>query len=243
ALVALDKLDKIGLDGVRAELTERGIAADALCENIAKADFAGLLRGKLDDEAGREGLAEVDTILAGVEAGLPAGAIRFDPLLARGLDYYTGAIYEFVAEGVGSSIAGGGRYDDLAGMFLKESVPICGGSLGIERILMLVEERMAAPAPTLAYVTVWNADSAADSLALAARLREAGLAAETDLTGAKLGRQFRTADDRGCRFALVRGPDEREAGLVTVKDLDSGEQEQVALDAVAEHLKVALAQS
>lgn len=243
ALVALDKLDKIGIEGVRAELTQRGIAADALCEDIAKPDFAGLLRDKLDSEAGAEGLAEVDTILGGVAAGLPAGSIRFDPLLARGLDYYTGAIYEFVAEGVGSSIAGGGRYDDLAGMFLKESVPICGGSLGIERILMLVEERMAAPARTLAYVTVWNTDSAADSLALAARLRQAGLAAETDLTGAKLGRQFRTADDRGCRFALVRGPDEREAGQVTVKDLDSGEQEQVALDAVAEHLRDILSRS
>ena len=243
ALVALDKLDKISIDGVRAELSERGIAAEALCEDIARDNFDDLLRNKLDSKAGRDGLAEIDSIRDGVAAGLPAGAIRFDPLLARGLDYYTGAIYEFISDGIGSSIAGGGRYDDLAGMFLKDSVPICGGSLGIERILMLVEERMVAPTPTLAYVTVWDADTAADSLALAARLRETGLAAEIDLTGAKLGRQFRTADARGCRFALVRGPEEREAGLVTVKDLDSGDQQQIALDAVASHLHSALCSS
>ena len=237
ALVALDKLDKIGTDGVRAELLERGIEADvvaALCDDLARPDFAARLRDKLK---GEPGLREVDTIVDGVAPLLTAGGIRFDPLLARGLDYYTGAIYEFTAEGVGGSIAGGGRYDDLTGMFLKDSVPVCGGSLGIERILMLVGEDFAAPPPPLATVTVWDADAAGDALALAQRLRGAGLAAETDLTGAKLGRQFRSADERGCRFALVRGPDERAAGTVMVKDLASGEQQSVPLEAAVDHLR------
>ena len=237
ALVALDKRDKIGADGVRAELLERGIAAvvvAALCDDLARPDFAARLRDKLK---GEPGLGEVDTILDGVAPLLTAGSIHFDPLLARGLDYYTGAIYEFTAEGVGGSIAGGGRYDDLTGMFLKAAVPVCGGSLGIERILMLVGEDFAAPPPPLAYVTVWDAAAAADALALTQRLRAAGLAAETDLTGAKLGRQFRSADERGCRFALVRGPDERAAATVTVKDLASGAQESIPLDDVVDHLR------
>jgi histidyl-tRNA synthetase len=159
ALVALDKLEKIGLDGVREEFRDRGVAdaaADALCADLARTDFDRVLRTRLaDSQAGAEGLAEVDAIIAATRPSLGEATIRFDPVLARGLDYYTGAIFEFLAEGAGDSIAGGGRYDDLAAMFLADTVPICGGSLGVERILMLVGEDEAA-APPLAYVTVWR---------------------------------------------------------------------------------------
>lgn len=241
ALIALDKIDKVGLDGVRAELGGRGLAAEivtALCDDIGRDDFAAVLRGRLEgSEAGAEGLAEVDAILAHATGGIGDASIRFDPILARGLDYYTGAIYEFVADGVGSSIAGGGRYDDLAGMFMKESVPICGGSLGIERILMLLDETADTAPPPRAYVTVWDAAATGGALALASEVRDAGIAAEIDLTGAKIGRQFKTANDRGCRFTLVVGPDEQTAGTVVVKDLASGEQQAVARGNVVAHLR------
>lgn len=240
ALIALDKIDKIGLDGVKAELGERGFdtaVVDALCGDIARADFETVLRERLATSGtGQEGLAEVDTILAHAAPRLGEAAIRFDPILARGLDYYTGAIYEFVADGAGGSIAGGGRYDDLAGMFLKESVPVCGGSLGIERILLLLDAEADADPTPRAYVTVWDAASTDASLNLASALRAAGIAAEVDLTGAKIGRQFKAADERGCRFTLVMGPDEKDAGTVVIKDLETGNQEAVPADKAAAHI-------
>ncbi len=180
ALIALDKIDKIGLDGVRAELNDRGFDAtvvDRLCDDIARDDFETVLRGRLSkSDTGQAGLGEVDEILEHTAHRLGEAAIRFDPVLARGLDYYTGAIYEFVADAAGGSIAGGGRYDDLAGMFLKESVPVCGGSLGIERILMLLDPEADTDAAPRAYVTIWDAGSTDRSLSLAAALREASLA-------------------------------------------------------------------
>ena len=240
ALIALDKIDKVGLDGVRAELGERGLAGDvvtALCDDIGRDDFDQILRDRLKgSDAGAEGLAEVDTILAHAAGGIGEAAIRFDPILARGLDYYTGAIYEFVADGGSSSIAGGGRYDNLTGMFMKDTVPVCGGSLGIERILMLLDDTAdTAPAPR-AYVTVWDAAATDHALGLAATLRAAGIAAEVDLGGGKIGRQFKTANDRGCRFTLVVGPEEQAAGTVMVKDLASGDQQAVAEAEVVAHV-------
>ena len=241
ALIALDKLDKIGLDRVAAELAERGLAPGAVAalrRDIGGGEFAAVLRRRLAGcEAGRAGLAEVDTVLAHAAPRLPGGArIVFDPVLARGLDYYTGPIFEFAAAGAGGSIAGGGRYDDLCGLFLKDRAPVCGGSLGVERILALRGPAGADAAPR-AYVTVWDEDSAGRAFDLAAEIRAAGIAAETDLTAGRLARQFRAADDRGCRFACVEGPDDRAAGAVVVKDLATGAQTSVPRAEVAARLR------
>ena len=240
-LVALDKLDKIGVARLAGELAGRGLASsvvEALCADIAGGGFDAAVRRRLADRPdGAAVLAEIDGIAASAAPRLAGGArILFDPALARGLDYYTGPIFEFAAEGAGGSIAGGGRYDDLCGMFLKERVPVCGGSLGIERILSLLETREAEAAPR-AYVTVWDEDSAGRALDLAAGIRAAGLAAEIDLAGGRLRRQLGMADERGCRFALVEGPDERAAGTVVVKDLASGEQSAVPRGEIAAHLR------
>ena len=228
ALTALDKLDKIGLDRVAGELTERGVAPGAVAAlraDIGGGDFAAVARRRLAATAeGAAGLAEIDAVLDAAAPRLPGGArIVFDPALARGLDYYTGPIFEFAAEGIGGSIAGGGRYDELCGMFLKRSVPVCGGSLGIERVMELLDGDGGAAEPR-AYVTVWDEAAAGRALDLAAEIRAAGVAAEVDLTGGKLSRQFRSAAERGCRFAVVEGPDERAAGAVALKDLESGAQ-------------------
>ncbi len=239
-LTALDKLDKIGLARVATELADRGVPTEivsTLCRDIDGGDFEAVVRRRLaGSEDGEAGLAEVDFMLGHAAPRLAGGAnMVFDPVLARGLDYYTGPIFEFTASGAGGSIAGGGRYDDLCGMFLKDSVPVCGGSLGIERILSLLDSSEETLAPRVC-VTVWDAAATGRALDLAAEIRAAGIAAEIDLEGGRLGRQFRTADERGCRFVIVEGPDERASGTVTVKDLTSGAQSAVPKDRVAAHL-------
>lgn len=230
----LDKFDKIGMDGVIAGLADLGLpepAYDAMAADLAAPDFEERLRKRLaDDDDGRLGLDEADEVVAHVATQLPNGTIEFDPILARGLDYYTGPIFEFTAPGGAGSIGGGGRYDNLAGMFLRDTVPVCGGSLGIERILMVLRDRETAnpPARVDVYVTVWEPADAADALELARRLRAAGISAELDLAGGRIGKQMKAADNRRASVVLMRGPDEKAAGTVVLKHMTSGDQQTVA---------------
>ena len=238
ALTSLDKLDKIGVDGVAEELQERGVphdAADALRRDVGGGEFAAALRRRLADSArGRGPDSRKSTPCLSVRRrGSPGARASSSTRPSRGgLDYYTGPIFEFAAGGGGASIAGGGRYDDLCGQFVKDRVPVCGGSLGIERILSLLEAGEAAAEPRV-YVAVWDDEGAGRALDLAAEIRAAGVAAETDLTGGRLGRQFKTADERGCRFVVVEGPDEIAAGAVALKDLADGSQSRAPREAVA----------
>ncbi len=242
-LVAVDKLDKVGVDGVGAELRERGItaeAAEALADDLGADDFVDRVRTRLEQtERGREGLHEVDTVLSLVQPHLAGGTAVFHPELARGLGYYTGPIFEVRHEGLGSSIGGGGRYDGLVGMFSGQDVPATGFSIGIERLLLVLEEAgtVDAAGPEV-FVTVFDEEATGDALDVAGRLRAAGIA--TDLwvgRPGKLGKQFKQADRRGARLALVRGADERAAGTVGVKDLASGEQSTISLDDVVDHVR------
>ncbi len=240
-VIALDKLDKIGPEALPAELEAAGLAADAaatLARELTAGDISHLRARLAASPVGAEGLAEVDAIVAGVAPALAEGAgIAFDPLLARGLDYYTGAIFEFVAEGFGGSIAGGGRYDGLTGLFGAKPEPVCGGSLGIERILMLLQEG-GAPEPIgpTAYVTVWDQAAQSAALALAGRLRAAGVSAELDLVGGGMRQQLKAASERRARYAILCGPDEQAAGTVVIKDMDAGTQVTVPLDQAVEAL-------
>ncbi|HSK24459.1 MAG TPA: histidine--tRNA ligase [Egicoccus sp.] len=240
ALVALDKLDKIGPDKVAAELVERGVpsgAVQALAADLGADDLVDRVRERLSGtERGRDGLAEVDRVLELV-GEVPGGVVAFAPVLARGLTYYTGPVFEVVHDGLDATIAAGGRYDGLVGMFQGQDVPATGGSLGIERILLLLEqqEQDARHGPDVV-VTVMDDDAAADALALAQRLRGHGFSADVYVGGGKLGKQFKHADRRAARVALIRGADERAAGTVAVKDLASGEQTSVAEADLADHL-------
>ncbi len=247
AITVLDKIDKIGVEGITEEmaaLTADGVSLFApLLADLAADDFEQRLRGRLvESDVGQMGLSESDEIVARLTDLMPPGRIAFDPILARGLDYYTGPIFEFVAHGGAGSIAGGGRYDNLAGLFLKTSVPVCGGSLGIERILLLLKARQSSAqlADGPVYVTVWDETLASASLALAAELRAAGMAAEISVVDGKLGKQLRTADNRACRVAVVLGPDEHDAGTVVVKNMVAGSQETVARAALIDAVKRAL---
>ena len=243
ALVALDKLDKIGADGVTKEFAARGIAQDAGAKALSffvagagEAPEAPLprLAGVLGDH---DGVANLTAIVGLAESTPAAGRIRVDPSLARGLSYYTGAIMEIAVEGIGS-LGGGGRYDNLVGMFLGRDVPACGFSLGLERIIVLMTERHMFPAAVAGaavdiVVTLWNDGSRADSVALAARLRHDGLRVDLYPEADKLGKQFKYASSRNAPFVAILGDDERAKGEVAVKDLRSGEQTSMPSDQVA----------
>jgi len=241
-LITLDKLDKLAPDEVARELVEmRSLdpaTAEGLVADLTAPDAVDRLRKALiDAEEGREGLAEVDRLITAVAPVIGAERIAFTPSLVRGLDYYTGVIFEVVAPGMPGSIASGGRYDHLIAALGGPDLPACGGSLGVERIIgLLSDDAITAPRLDVA-ITVIDDDAAADVMSFAAQLRRAGLRTEVYLgSSRKLARQLRWAADRRARYALIYGPQDRAAGLVTVRDMDSGAQEQVPPDQLAARL-------
>jgi len=253
ALVAIDKLDKVGKEGVQQELQARGIDAQATLACLEF--FSGLSSvdprtGTLDrlrdfvkrHKAGPSAVSQLDEIVALTDGTAAHGRIRIDPSLARGLSYYTGAIMEIVVPQLAGSLGGGGRYDNLIGMFLGKEVPACGFSLGLERIIVVMTERGMFP-PAVArgaadvMVTIWDDDSRADALALAGELRAGGLRVDVYPDADKLGKQFKYASSRGVPCVAVVGPDERERGEVAIKDLAAGEQKSVPRASAAEAIK------
>ena len=254
ALVALDKLDQIGRDGVQRELESRGIQSASLADA-----FRTLLEPTADPAAAggnRAVLNRLTSMLAGHEPALDGvrelGAIvdlcgrtsagphlRIDVSLARGLSYYTGAIMEISVPDLAGSLGGGGRYDGLIGMFLGEDIPACGFSLGLERILVVMSERNMFPPDVQrpaadVMVTIFEGEPVEDALSLARELRAAGLRVDVDPEADKIGRQFKYAASRGVRLVTVVGGNERAAGQVTIKDMESGEQTSVARAGVAD---------
>ena len=236
-LVSLDKLDKIGPDGVAAELAGRGIAQSAQAallrlfdshdepdplDHDARLDkLAGLVSG---DESGTASVENLRAIVELAEATSASGRLRVDASLARGLSYYTGAMMEISVPGLAGSVAGGGRYDDLVGVFLGQNVPACGLSLGLERLLVVMTERNMFPAAIQTtsadvMISVLDHPGQAFALRLAAELRGAGLRVLVYPDVDKLGRQLKYADSRGIPFVAILGGDEIESGTVTVKNL------------------------
>ncbi len=271
ALIALDKLDKIGAEGVAGEFTGRGIeaaAGQALLDFVAgiaslekaaeivadenaerqREGFNAAVLGRLieflgDHETGAAGADELRQILQFAAATGIGARIRIDPSLARGLSYYTGAIMEISVPDLAGSLGGGGRYDNLVGMFSKQQVPACGFSLGLERIIVVMTEREMFPANSLraaadVLVTIWDESSAADALALARELRAGGLRVDVYPERAdKMSKQFKYAAAQGVPFVAVAGPDERARGEVSLKDMRSGEQQTVESAAASAALR------
>jgi histidyl-tRNA synthetase len=239
ALVAIDKLDKIGRDGVVKELVARGIdaAAAEVCLRAVSGPltFDELVSGH---EVATGPRAEIDRILQLVADTPAAGRVAFVPRLARGLSYYTGAIMEISVPDLAGSLGGGGRYDNLVGMFLGRDVPACGFSLGLERIIVVMTERGMFPAHVAsshaeAMVTIWNDGSRADALALAGELRRGGLRVDVYPETDKLGKQFKYASSRNVPFVTICGDDEKANGTVSVKDMRTGEQQTIPRTDVA----------
>lgn len=238
-LVAIDKLDKIGREGVTNELLGRGLDAGvverlwAILAEPASLDAVAAAVG----EAATAPAEELREVIANARA-LGASHVVFDATLARGLGYYTGPVFEAVlTDGGVGSVSGGGRYDGLIGMFSGRDVPAVGVSLGLERLLTVMEERgmlEGAGTRTRALVTIFSADLAQDALATARELRAVGVDTEAWLgEPGSLGKQFKYAAGKGIPFAIVRGPSEVEAGTANVKDLRSGEQRVVAVADIA----------
>jgi histidyl-tRNA synthetase len=230
-LVALDKLDKIGVDGVMKELAERGLedAARTALLSLFQSSAAEAELGRVesfigDDPAGRSALDNVREVLALLPGTPAAGKMRIDPSLARGLSYYTGAIWEINVADLPGSLGAGGRYDNLVGIFLGQNIPACGFSLGLERILVVMGERNMFPAslamtPADVMIATFDASSAPAAMRLAATLREQGLRVLVYPDADKIGKQIKYADGRGIPFVALLGENEIRGGTVTVKDL------------------------
>lgn len=245
ALIAIDKLDKIGVDGVKSELETRGISADSANKildfftKINESENISTLQ-KLIEFIGSEtnSLKDLRQILQ-----LSANSnLRIDASLARGLSYYTGTIVEINVPDLAGSITGGGRYDGLIGMFGKEQIPSCGLSIGLERILVVMEERGMFP-PELqtnsadVMVTIWNEDSIAESLKLANELRSEGLRVLVYPEADKLGKQFKYAGSINVPFVCILGESELAENKVAVKNMVTGEQEVVDRKEVGKIIK------
>ncbi len=243
ALQAVDKLDKIGVEGVLAELEGRGVGRDegATLLELVGATTDGTtvetLRARVSDEAGQAALAELEQLMAVLESTPAAGKTRFAPQLARGLGYYTGPIYEARVPDLAGSIAGGGRYDELVGMFGKHAVPAVGLALGLERILVVMAERGLFPdlqqGPEV--MVCWRGVEMASVLRVAHALRARGLRVEVFPEPTKLGKQVQYADAPGVKAQWVAVVAERELadGTVTLKHLESGDQAVVPLAEVS----------
>jgi histidyl-tRNA synthetase len=239
-LITLDKLDKIAPDAVAAELVDRGLARDIATGLVADlaADDPDRVRKQLDaTERGRAGLAEVDRLLR-LTASMPPGRVAFVPRMVRGLDYYTGPIFEVTSAGFTGSIASGGRYDGLVGALGGPDLPACGGSIGIERILSQRDDAEQGGAGLDVAIPVLSEESEPTLLALAGELRAGGLRVGVYLgSSGKMAKQLKWANDQRARFAVLLGAREQADNVVTVRDMHSGDQRQVPIPEAATHLR------
>jgi histidyl-tRNA synthetase len=267
ALIALDKWDKIGSEGVKQEFAARGVeeaagdrllnffsvlssleraaeiaAGDSPQQALNRAVLGRIVEFVGANELGAAGVDELQSILDFAEAAGIGNRLKIDPSLARGLSYYTGAIMEINVKDLAGSLGGGGRYDNLVGMFLGQDIPACGFSLGLERIFVVMSEKDMFPShlsssPADVMVAVWNKDSVAESIQLAQELRAAGLRVDLYPETDKLGKQFKYAAGLGVPFVAVLGEEEAARGEVALKDMRSGEQRAVSRMEIAELVK------
>ena len=249
---SIDKLDKIGLSGVRDELAENQIPEPVIEKLLALLQIEGdpatvlnALSEQLgDSEIAREGIAELEELNGYLTTlGVPDKFYRMNVSMVRGLEYYTGPIYETVVEEpkIGS-ITGGGRYDELIGSFSKQGYPATGTSFGIERIIDVMEEFDMFPTTvgktvTQVLVTVFDAELAQESLKLATLLRQNGIRTEVYSRPTRLSTQIKYADTKGIPYAVILGSDELEADSVAIRNLASREQQVVPREALVEHIQ------
>jgi histidyl-tRNA synthetase len=254
-LRALDKLGKIGPEKVAEEMVAvagatREQAADVLrmaqLSGSSDSILSGLERLVGPSEAGQQGIARLAELLrACTAAGVPERRLKLDVAIARGLDYYTGTIFETFLDRLPAigSVCSGGRYDNLAALYTHQQLPGIGASLGLDRLLAAMEElglleRVSTPAPV--FMPYFVEDRLHDYLRLAAALRSAGLGVEVFPESKRLGQQLKYADRRGFRVAVIAGEDEWSAGTCQIKDLASGTSRTVPLGDSPQSLIAAL---
>ncbi|MCK5833153.1 histidine--tRNA ligase [bacterium] len=243
----IDKLDKIGEDGVRGELANSGFSAEninRLMAIILKSGETIALIDEIESEFGaneriKKGIAELREVMKfATDFGVEMKSIRFDLALSRGLDYYTGTIYESVVPELPhiGSLTGGGRYDELIGIFSKSAISSAisavGITIGIDRIiaaLLSADKIQSRKTSTAVLITLFDKGLACESIKLARSLRERGIACEVYLEPKKLGAQFSYADSQGIPFVVILGEDELARSVYSLKDLHTGNQTEVGL--------------
>lgn len=252
--VAIDKLDKIGFDGVTKELLERGFTENEveilkpviLLEGSNEVKLARLSDVLSSSAIGLKGIEEIKTVfnyVSGLWGAQPQAVnLELDITLARGLNYYTGCIFEVKTNEVAmGSIGGGGRYDDLTGMFGLKGLTGVGISFGADRIYDVLEELNLFPESAVAgtKVLISNFDEAAEkyALPLLQQLRVADISAELYPSAAKLKKQMSYADAKKIPFVILIGSDEMQSGQITLKDMDSGDQEKLSVSEIISRLK------
>ena len=236
AITAIDKLDKIGRDGVLSELTERQIqpeAAQKLLDSIEPKDTnkntldaLSVLFAGHDDAL--SAISELNIIADACSTFCADGcSVKINPSLARGLNYYTGAIFEIQAEGLNSSIAGGGRYDHLIGMFSGKDIPAVGISLGFERICVIMQERNMFDVQNRSVdvvMALFDKASLPASIEVSSIIRKLGLSCELYSGFDKIQKQFKYANERGAKYVALIGSEEMQKHEVTIKNMDAGTQ-------------------
>ncbi len=243
--MAIDKLDKIGEDGVRKEMSERSIptsAQDTIFELLKHKDISSL-RSAIGTDASVSGsLEEMERVFSFLDGLTLKNKVQFDITLARGLGYYTGCIFEVTAvDAEMGSLGGGGRYDNLTGVFGWPDVSGVGISFGAERIYDVLEAKGLFPSDVQAGPVILLAafDDASHQYAFrcVSQIRQAGIAADLYPEPGKLKKQFKYATDVSCTYIAIAGESEMNKGTLMLKHLESGEQEELTVEAIISRLK------
>lgn len=248
--VAIDKIDKIGLENVNAELLEKGLSQDAVDALQPLLTLSGSNEEKLatlstllaSSEVGMKGVEELRYVLSNSEAQQPKGVVELDVSLARGLNYYTGTIIEVKAKDVViGSITGGGRYDNLTGVFGMSGTSGVGISFGADRIYDVLNTLELYPKDTLASTKVlfvnFGEKEGAQSLQYVMKLRANGIPAEIYPDSTKMKKQMSYANDKNVAYVAMVGETEMANGSIALKCMETGEQENLTIDEVISKLK------
>lgn len=244
-LRVLDKLEKIGAENVRKELEEMNLSGETIDKVMRFSEITGTpeevvaaVRALGVNEQTEAGLSELEAVTEAMrEYGVPEENFKIDLTIARGLDYYTGTVYETILNdypGIGS-VCSGGRYDELASHYTKKSLPGVGISIGLTRLFYQLREAGVLEgdrcAPTQVLVLPMTEGRGA-ALALASKLRACGISTEVYLNGGKMKKQFGYADKLGIPYCIVVGEAEVETGRYTLKDMESGNQEMLSVEEI-----------
>ena len=249
--VAIDKIDKIGIDAVNKELAEKGVAQQAIAQLQPIIELKGNAKEKLEtlskflqsSEMGMKGIVEMQEVFNTIEglSGLNV-SVELDLSLARGLNYYTGAIFEVKANDMDmGSICGGGRYDDLTGIFGLKNVSGVGISFGADRIYDVMLQLNLCPESLLVSTQVMFANfgpkEAAYCLPLAQQLRESQVSSEVYPDSSKMKKQFDYANKKNIKYVVIVGESEMNNGEVSVKDMQTGNQETIPVNKLVSFIK------
>lgn len=248
---AIDKLDKIGKEGVEKELIQVGIDHNKVEKLALIFDSKGSNTERLtamesfvsESEIGKKGIEEISFLLSTIEQiSLKSGILVFDPTLARGLDYYTGTIYEVVAHDVDmGSICGGGRYDDLTSIFGQSGLSGVGISFGAERIYDILDQLNLFPASLQDGVDLFFVNFGYSSmqhiLKLAQNLRDTGFSVDYYPDSAKMKKQMKHANALKAKFVALLGEDEIKSQSITIKNMESGDQEEISQNNISNYIK------